>query len=498
MLKTYKPVAPQSADSGDRRGISAANRPTISILLTGRNVMRNIKRHFVAAVGTLAVFLLPLHVALADFNSFTRDAGELGCIMRQPGSAKFLGGDLPDKKAIGEAVVNAHRLWGAKVIDPCLSGQLRNLPAEVYAALAEKHPEKFQPLEAGNQSVVLPKEATAASGASGAAPEYHYVWLDELTPPGFAAFFDPWAITNGGRVYGNTYDESLVSYVTVFEHGNMTVLHEGFATTANQGGTVGGWVVTDPENFLSQAALFRGDGVELIPRLPGEISSEVIRLNDSGTALIFSVDESFIGRAALYKNGQVTPPLDFGPDIPFAFFLSMNNQGTISGTTFIDGLGYRGFRFDPRTGKATLLEPLPTEPEAWALDINNRGDILGYSFIGGATERIGVWDRNGEFHTYFVEGTADFPTVSNDLHFNDNNLIVITRVVIPDSEIDNSYLVPKPGVRLNLADLVEDMPPEHGRLRQVRAVNNHGNMIGWASPPNFFDFLLERTSAGGE
>jgi hypothetical protein len=83
---------------------------------------------------------------------------------------------------------------------------------------------------------------------------------------------------------------------------------------------------------------------------------------------------------ALYDGSQVTP-LDFGPDIPFAFLLSMNNQGIISVTTSIEGLGDRGFRFDPRTGQATLLNPLSTEPNSWVLGINNHGDILGYSFI---------------------------------------------------------------------------------------------------------------------
>lgn len=70
---------------------------------------------------------------------------EMGCITREPGTArlKFLGGDRPDKKAIGEAAVNAYRMQGAKVIDPCLTGQVRNIPASVYAKLADKYPEKF-------------------------------------------------------------------------------------------------------------------------------------------------------------------------------------------------------------------------------------------------------------------------------------------------------------------------------------------------------------------
>lgn len=241
----------------------------------------------------------------------------------------------------------------------------------------------------------------------------------------------------------------------------MTVLQGSkgiFATTANESGTFGGSVITDFENFFGQAALFDGNELQLIPRLLGEIHSEVLKINDPGAALIFSLDENFNGRLALYWNGQVTP-LDFGADIPFVSPTGMNNQGIIVGITS-DGLHDRGFRFDPRISQATLLEPLPTEQHSWAVGINNRGGILGYSFEFGAIERIGVWDAAGKFHTYFVEGIPEFPTISNRLRFNDNNMIVITVVTNPPSEFGNSYLVPKPGIRLNVADLVTDMPAD--------------------------------------
>ena len=144
-----------------------------------------------------------------------------------------------------------------------------------------------------------------------------------------------------------------------------------------------------------------------------------------------------------------------------------------------------------------LLEPLPTEPDAWTMGINNRDNVLGYSFIGGATERIGVWDAKGKFHTYFVEGTPEFPTVSNILRFNDNNEILITFVTRPFTEFRNSYLVPKPGIRLNLADLVTGAPAELGLFPS--AINNQGNILGHAGPFFFFEldnFLLERIGLG--
>ena len=86
------------------------------------------------------------------------------------------------------------------------------------------------------------------------------------------------------------------------------------------------------------------------------------------------------------------------------------------------------------------------------------------------------------FTPYFVEGTPEIPTISNSLLFNDNNLIVITDLgTLPLT----SYIVPSPGVRLDLADLVENLPPGQD-LAVIIGINNHGDMIGRG------DFLLER------
>lgn len=316
---------------------------------------------------------------------------------------------------------------------------------------------------------------------------YHYISLRAAElPSGFVAFV-PVAINNDGVVFGWARDVSGVPHVAVYADGAVTVLQPNqpsFARAANEDGTVGGFVYIDFANDLHQAALFRGDQVELIPPRPGELTSEVTALNDSGTALVTSVDVSFQATFLLYKNGQTTP-IDFGPDVTDPRLLDINDQGIISGTV---GSFLFGFRFDPRTGETTLLDPLATEPLAEARDINNRGDVLGYSFVNGALERIGVWNRNGEFQTYFVEGTPAFPTVSNRLCFNDNNLIVISA-----TNDRNSYIVPKPGERLNLADLVDNLPSGPSPLSVVFAVNNYGNMIGLGTS-GFF--LLERT--GGE
>ena len=93
----------------------------------------------------------------------------------------------------------------------------------------------------------------------------------------------------------------------------------------------------------------------------------------------------------------------------------------------------------------------------------------------------------GSSTTYFYETTN-----SSKLRFNDNNLIVITEVTSPASDAQNSYLVPRPGVRLNLADLVDNLPVGL-KLWFVAGINNHGDMIGDGLQPSEFPaFLLER------
>jgi hypothetical protein len=344
-----------------------------------------------------------------------------------------------------------------------------------------------------------PASATPGQPSSkGEEFHYRYVSLGSACPVSdpSLSFFDPVAIVNGGQIYGNLYTCSDVACLTslievaVCAHGTLTALQAGLVHATNNGGTVGGSVLIDPLNYIEQAALFRKDHVELIAPQPGEYTSFVTALNDSGMALVTSYDAtSFQPTFLLYKNGQSTP-LDFLSTFTQPDFLKINNQGTISGTDL--GAG-RGFRFDTRTGETTQLNPLPTETYAWAVGINKRGDVLGWSFKYGSMgmpyiERVGVWNRKGEFTTYVVEGSN-----SSRLVFNDDNLIVITDVRSPAAEAGNSYLVPKPGVRLNLADLVENLPAQQ-IPSYILDINNHGDMIGY-SERNFTVqdiFLLER------
>jgi hypothetical protein len=246
-------------------------------------------------------------------------------------------------------------------------------------------------------------------------------------------------------------------------------------------------VILDPVNFTEQAALFKGNRVERIPPLTGEYTGRIIKLTDSGIALVESLDTTtFAATYYLYKNSKITP-LDLGPgQIAFS---DVNNQGLVSGILFGSGTGNdRAFRFDPRTNRMTILNPLVTEPDSWDLAINSNGEVLGYSFVPGGLERIGVWGKSGEFSTYFVEGTPEIPTVSSRLLWNERGLIVITFTSRNDQ---SSYIVPGPGLRIDLADITDGLPP----WNIIDDVNARGDLLGSGGDQYFnaeHTFILER------
>jgi hypothetical protein len=258
-------------------------------------------------------------------------------------------------------------------------------------------------------------------------------------------------------------------------------------------------VLVDPVNFIVRAALFRGAKVEIIPPQPGEVYALVDALNDHDAAVITSYDASFNQTYVLYSEGKATP-IGFSPSLtnPIPCLTYSGISRCLNNREIIEGIegpgpfnGARGFRLDTREGEATILNPYPGDPTetlAWGQAINERGDVLGWSFTIGITpyhERIGLWERNGVFDTYLVESDVN----SSKLLFNDDNMSVITLQNYGLPPPHNSYIVPRPGVRLNLADLVVNLPAGQ-ELRLIADLNNHGDMIGTTSTGA--NFLLQR------
>src|SRR5690242_8302841 len=82
----------------------------------------------------------------------------------------------------------------------------------------------------------------AQAGKAPSVPfHYHYININSSIPDGYW-YFDVYKITNNGRVYGtlylNTCEITDCPYaMAVYSRGAMTVLHKGFAYSANQSGT---------------------------------------------------------------------------------------------------------------------------------------------------------------------------------------------------------------------------------------------------------------------
>ena len=325
-----------------------------------------------------------------------------------------------------------------------------------------------------------PTPATAIRAGSPGGISFHYTSLSAAPLPDGFVFNDfTVGLDDFDRLYGNSYDSDFVPYVSRLALGKTTVLQTrpSVAHVVNPVGVVGGSVLTDPVNFVEQAAIFTGRHAEIIARQPGEVSSYVVALNRVRSALVASFDSSGHVTYLVYTGGRSTV-LNFGPHIANPQPLQINDAGFIAGTDGPAGIPARAFRYNPFTRTSTVLNPLSTESYSWGLGINDRLDVLGYSFNPGATERIGVWDIRNNFHQYFVEGTPKIPTISNRLLFNEQNLIVITRVSAPATDVGKSFIVPRPGVRLNVADLVDNPPTEDGPFYFVTAENNRGSIVG--------------------
>jgi hypothetical protein len=324
------------------------------------------------------------------------------------------------------------------------------------------------------------------SATAWAAPfRYRYVSLDNPSmPEGFAGFSFVFAtVDRRDRVYGSVCDHAAICYGAVYEDGALTVIKPRHASPlpfnlfAVKSRSIVGGTVPDPlDPAGGLAAILRHGEIEVLPVQQGATYSFVFKFTDLGPIVdSFDVDgnESF----TLVRSGIT--PLDLS-QVGGLLFVDANKSGIFAAT---DQGG--AFRIDPFTNTKTRLDPLPSEPSAWAIKINDRGDVLGYSFVFGGLERIGVWDSANRFHTYFIEGTPEFPTISNRLLFNDENLIVITA-----ANDGHSYIVPQPGQRLNLADLTENLPAEPFPLSNVQAINQRGSLVGYGSGGQ--QFLLQR------
>jgi hypothetical protein len=305
--------------------------------------------------------------------------------------------------------------------------------------------------EASQAALASPEAADSLGAAT-----LRYGQVDITAGPSDLDGWSPLGLSDRSEVFGQGFkcDAQGICAVPLLKRkadGRFEKVASNFlGNDVNKYGDVGGCVVKDPVSLAGQAAILRASGkVELIPPLRGETASCITKLSDGCVAVVTSVDASSTVTVYVLEGRRITPITVAGGSVE-----DVNDRGQIAGVISSNPDANRAYRFDSHTGKTTILTPVSTDPHSWAMGINSKGEVLGYSFAFDAIERVGKWNRNDVFETSFVEGTPEFPTVSNRLVWNESGLIIISYSL----NDPNTYLVPKPGVRLALSGLVVNGP----------------------------------------
>jgi hypothetical protein len=343
-------------------------------------------------------------------------------------------------------------------------------------------------------------------------PRYRYVPLNEQLPPEFIDSYSglyPFKVNNKGVVYGTGFAYGdPVNFtdpcwaVLEWRDGALEVIYRGLflAHTANEFGLIGGGVF-DFETYTEKAALLYRGRLTMLDH-PGESSSYVARVTNTAIALVRSetYEPEFVLAYRLYRLGRTIPvaagltpseaPLPSSdPDI--------NDLGVIGGSAFLSGqppdvLPLRAIRVAP-SGRSTILDPIPPNNYSDGKAINSRGDVLGYSRIRATPlvrdHRIGVW-RGKTFQTYHelkeIAGVPNYLISDLGLLWNERGLIVAL-----EGGLGRTFILPKPGERIDLADVVEN-ESSYFRFNNVTDLNELGDMTGWAQFDIANAFLLER------
>jgi len=312
------------------------------------------------------------------------------------------------------------------------------------------------------------------TGGAIAAARPRYEQVDVTAGPANLDGWFPRGLTDNGDVIGQGFDcndDFSVCSQTVLRrgrNGKFTVLENNFLINdVNSRGDSGGCTF-DPVTFLGQAGIVRANGaLELIPPQPGEMSSCVSNVSDSGVAFVTSTDPNFVASVYVFDRGQKRPF-----PVQNVTVNDINDRAQIAGIMG-EGPGNRAYRFDARRQITTILEPVAPDAFSWGLAINRRGEVLGYSFADfDALHRIGKWNRQNQFETAVIEGIPTFPAISNSLTWNEQGLIIESA-----TSDGNTYLIPSPGVRLNLADLVKG--GQAASSLQVQAVNQQADLLAF-------------------
>lgn len=392
----------------------------------------------------------------------------MGCIATDTNGHRFVDSmRTPAELQSDQAVATAL----GRPLDSCLTGRMRVVSAISYAAVAARNPTTYKML----QPEVRQATSRVRKPPLNLKLSYDYTNLDSKVPAGYFQFFAATAITDSGVVFGIVFEDSPEArgFVGKYVNGMVSVIAPGLPLVTSTDGRYVGGQTSEPTGF-GQATIYRGNNIELVPKIVGQFDSFVTAINVFGMAIVqTAIDESNPHSILeVYFNGRRAPiALD-----EFSSFTitGLNNFGVAAGTGFLKSNGRLvAFRYDISSKRSTLLPPTPGETMSGASParsaISDIGTVVGSVNSVGTTEKVGFWGPSNRFTV--VRDTLSIPVGGTTIGQNS-----IGQIFISGPTTGTTYIYPLKNVEIDVGSLVDTA--DEGTLAYTVGLNLLGWMIG--------------------
>ncbi len=308
-------------------------------------------------------------------------------------------------------------------------------------------------------------------------------------------------INNNGQIIGISFTSNNVSFLGqpfIYSNGNMQKLgnFEGYfsAISINDNGMVVGQFKSPELLASSKAFLYSNGSLKDLGALDGGISA-AIDINDSGLIVGFSSASNGGTAAFLYSNGTMQDIGSLGGTKTFAS--SINNSGQIVGESYTSDPNpnvypyvyednRRAFLYN--NGSMQNLGTLVGDTFSAAYSINDNGQAVGQSGKSEFDTRAFLY-ANGAMQDLGNLG-GSFAIASS---INNNGLVVGLSSISEDTTNTRAFLYSN-GSMHDLNSFLDITTKEAGwTLNSAGAINDNGQIVGYATNTNFFGsraFLL--------